>query len=283
MKKIRARTEAIFDGNTGRSVMVAFDHGTEGAIVGGEHVPGMLKKLSESDADSLLLTVGLTRVYNATGRTISEESPALCSGIDLPIFGAEIGSGEPLASTICPWEPQDALDAGAEMCKMLLPLGLTNTNEWGSALRNIAHRITEAERADIPLMLEPAFWGQNSACKNDAAIADAARLCVELGAHVLKIPAPTDPTALEQLVDWSPVPVLVLGGTPRSGADFLEEVSRWMEHGARGVVVGRNVWNRPDPVAAIDALRHVVHDNDIKSARERMDNAGAPLGNISNL
>ena len=283
MKKIRARTEAIFDEHTGRSVMVAFDHGTEGAIVGGEHVPDMLKKLSESDADSLLLTVGLTRVYNVTDGTLSEGAPAVCSGIDLPVFGAEIGSGEPLAYTICPWGPQDALDAGAEMCKMLLPLGLTDTKEWGGALRNIAHRITEAERAGIPLMLEPAFWGQNSACKSDAAIADAARLCIELGAHVLKIPAPTDPTVLERLVDWSPVPVLVLGGTPRDGADFLEEASRWMEHGARGVVVGRNVWNRPDPVAAIDALRHLVHDNDIKLARERMDSAGAPLGNTRNL
>ncbi|MGF3057329.1 class I fructose-bisphosphate aldolase [Microbacterium sp. YY-01] len=281
--KIKARTEAIFDETTGRSVMVAFDHGTEGAIVGGEHVPGMLKKLSGSEADSLLLTIGLSRVYNVTYGKLSEKSPTVCSGIDVPVFSAEIGSGDPLDSTISPWEPQDALHAGAEMCKMLLPLGLTDTHAWGRALRNIAQRITQAEKADIPLMLEPAFWGQNSACKSDTAIADAARLCVELGAHVLKIPAPDDPKVLQEIVDWSPVPVLVLGGTPRDGTDFLEEVSRWMEHGARGVVVGRNVWNRPDPLAAISALRHVVHDSDIKSARERMESAGAPLGNTSQL
>lgn len=283
MKKIEARTKAIFDEKTGHSVMVAFDHGTEGAIVGGEHVPEMLSKLTSSKADSLLLTVGMTRILNETNRTSVGKVPASCSGIDIPVFGSRIGSESPLSFTTSPWSPQDAADAGADMCKMLLPLGLTSAEVWGEALRSIAARITEATKAEIPLMLEPAFWGQNSEAKSDAAITDAARLCVELGAHVLKIPAPENPNVLGQIVEWSPVPVLVLGGTPRDGGDFLDEVSTWMQHGARGVVVGRNIWNRPDPIAAVESLHHLVHNGDINLARDLMRAAGSPLGNTSTL
>lgn len=136
----------------------------------------------------------------------------------------------------------------------------------------------QADRSGIPLMLEPAYWGAHKNAKTDAAIADSARLSLELGAHILKLPAPTDVATLKKIVGWSTAPIFILGGTPTHGAGLLEQVDSWLDAGACGVVVGRNIWNRPDPAAAIAALDALVHSGELTTARSLMRDAGEPLG-----
>lgn len=257
-----------------RSVVIAFDHGTEGAVRGGEDVPRMLDAIARSQADGVLLTTGLARRF--PGEAGTTPAPAVLAGLDVPVFGTGIGTGAKLVTTRQLWSPADAAAAGAVMCKMLLPLGLEDADAWADAIARIGRAGAEAARASLPFMVEPAFWGP-AAQQSDKAILDAARLSVELGADVLKVPGPRDPETLAALVAWSPVPVLILGGTPRDGADFLGQVVAWMAAGASGVVVGRNVWNRPQPTAAIDALVRAVRHGDLDGARESMAAAGEPL------
>jgi len=259
----------VFNPETGKAVIVAFDHGTEGAVTGGEDVPAMMQSIGVSRAEGVLLTTGAAPHFRSTG-------PRIIAGLDIPVFSTRIGSGEKLRTTCQPWSPRDARAAGAEMCKVLLPMGLTDTEAWTGALERIGGAAASARDIGLPLMLEPAFWGPDQVATDDAII-DASRLCVELGADVLKVPSTESPVALEKIVRWSPVPVLVLGGTPRDGGDFLVEVKNWMEAGVAGVVVGRNVWNRPAPAAAIDALGRIVHQGDLEGARAQMIKAGDPL------
>jgi len=265
----------MLDTQTGRSLVVAFDHGTEGAIRGGEDLPAMLDLIAGSRADGVLLTTGTTPLYIQCAAK-HPDAATVVAGLDIPVFGTRIGCGASLTTTRQPWQPHDAQDAGAVMCKMLLPLGLRSIDIWADALDRIARAAADARRLHLPIMLEPAFWGPESN-ESDTAILDAARLCIELGASVLKVPAPRDNDALQRLVTWSPVPVLVLGGAPRDGSEFLANVIEWMKAGAVGVVVGRNVWNRPNPLAAIEALGAAVHELDLDRAREHMALAGAPL------
>jgi len=263
----------LFDSETGPVVAVAFDHGTEGAVRGGEDVPRMLRVISESRADAILLTAGAARHFKTPGSAAGQD---IIAGLDIPVFGTRIGAGGSLVTTRQPWSPADARAAGASMSKMLLPLGLEQVSEWADAVDRIARTGAACAQMDMPLMVEPAFWGPDHNL-TDQAILDAARLCVELGATALKVPNPADPVTLTRLNQWSPIPVLVLGGTPRDGGDFLAEVVSWMDAGAAGVVVGRNVWNRADPVAAIDALSLAVHEGDLQRAHARMKEAGTPL------
>lgn len=264
----------MFEPENGPAVVVAFDHGTEGAVRGGEDVPRMMRIIAESRADGVLLTTGAARHFPRP--EISAGTPPVIAGLDVPVFGTGIGTGAKLVTTRQLWHPADAVAAGAQMCKMLLPLGLTDSDSWADALERIGRAGAEAAHSGLPFMVEPAFWGPD-AHQTDKAILDAARLSIELGADVLKVPGPRDPDVLTRLVSWSPIPVLVLGGTPRDGDDFLTQVVSWMDAGAIGVVVGRNVWNRPDPIAAIDALVRMVHDRDLPGARQAMQAAGAPL------
>lgn len=261
--------------NEGRSLVVAFDHGTQGAIQGGEDFPRMLDTIGRSSADGVLLTVGATAHYAAWSAT-REGAAQPIAGLDIPIFGTRVSDSAHLLMTRQPWSAEDAVRAGAAMCKMLLPLGLSDLTEWANALDRISRAAVDAHRIGCPIMLEPAFWGANEA-ESDGSILDAARLCVELGADVLKIPNPRDLDVLRRLVAWSPVPVLILGGKPRDGGELLREIHSWMNAGATGVVVGRNVWNRPNPHAAIEAITAVLRDMRLDDGLRLMGEAGTPL------
>jgi len=274
MSGIEIRLASLLNPVSQRSVVVAFDHGTEGAIVGGEDVGTMLEKLISSGADGILLTPGLSRQYLHSS---ARRAPTLLTGIDLPIFGSVPATDESLTTVRSLCTPLDAIRLGAAVCKMLLPLGLDDREVWADALECLALRANQCSELGIPLMIEPAFWGKNPG-KNDQAIVDAARVAVELGAHVLKVPAPRDPQKLADIVAWSPVPVYVLGGDPQGSEALARQIVEWMDAGATGVVVGRNVWNRPNPVAAINALRAAVHENDSIKAAALFEEAGAPLG-----
>jgi len=261
--------------NEGRSVVVAFDHGTQGAIQGGEHLPQMLETIGTSSADGVLLTVGAT-VHYAAWAAGHQGAAQPIAGLDIPIFGTHVSDSEYLLTTRQPWTAEDAVRAGAAMCKMLLPLGLRDLGEWADALERIARAGADARRIGCPVMLEPAFWGAEEG-ESDGAILDAARLCVELGADVLKVPSPRNVDTLERLIAWSPVPVVILGGKPRDGDQLIREIHSWVNAGAAGVVVGRNVWNRPNPPAAIEAIATVLRDMRLDDALRLMDQAGTPL------
>jgi DhnA family fructose-bisphosphate aldolase class Ia len=85
---------------------------------------------------------------------------------------------------------------------------------------------------------------------------------VELGADVIKGPYVADREALATLVRRTPVPVVLLGG-PRLDDEraVLEIAATAMAAGVRGLVFGRNVFQRPNAEAMIGALRGIVHEN----------------------
>ena len=62
------------------------------------------------------------------------------------------------------------------------------------------------------------------------------------------------------VVNACPVPVVIAGG-PKTETDqeFLEMISGAMEAGARGVAIGRNVFQHPDPIKMTRAITQIVH------------------------
>lgn len=91
-----------------------------------------------------------------------------------------------------------------------------------------------------------------------AAVAHAARLGYELGADAVKVPYTGDAASFRIVAEACPVPVLVAGGAKQdSFKAFLAQVRAARDAGARGVSVGRNVFQQPDPAAAMAALAKV--------------------------
>jgi class I fructose-bisphosphate aldolase len=94
----------------------------------------------------------------------------------------------------------------------------------------------------------------------DTAIAHAARVAAELGADIIKIPAPADYDVLAQITESLPVPVVVAGGNKaRETLLFLEHLEKVLQAGARGVAIGRNVFQHDQPDALLAAICNMVH------------------------
>jgi DhnA family fructose-bisphosphate aldolase class Ia len=156
------------------------------------------------------------------------------------------------------------LRLGADGVKMLLIFGRESAAGHADNVERVAAVARACESWGVPLMVEPVLWGRavpDAERASPRRIQSIARIAVELGADLLKVPCPADMDAFRTLVEASPVPVLILGG-PRAATEreLLAGVAEAMATGARGVAFGRNVFQQRDPASVVRALRAVVHD-----------------------
>ena len=95
-----------------------------------------------------------------------------------------------------------------------------------------------------------------------------ARISAEIGARVVKTYYCKE--NFEKIVEGCPVPVVIAGGPKtETQSEVFDFVYDGIQKGAIGVNLGRNVWQTQNPVAAIRAIRAIVHEN--HSAKEAND------------
>lgn len=260
------RINQLRNATSTRSVVVAFDHGFNGVVPGGENSYDVVNKLARSAIDGILIGPGLMRqlapLLDYPG------APRMIVAIDGGTFGVLPGIEHPLSQHRQVISAEEALRHGAVAAKMLLPLGLGSTELLANSTALIAGAAEECNRIGLPLMVEPAFWGSEITTVSDEMIQHATRMSIELGATILKLPAPASMEVLEQIVQSTPIPVFVLGGVPTTGGTIGRSIVDWMKVGATGVAIGRNIWGRKDMTLAVDALRSAVHDLDADRAEE---------------
>ncbi|HKV90805.1 MAG TPA: 3-hydroxy-5-phosphonooxypentane-2,4-dione thiolase LsrF, partial [Thermoplasmata archaeon] len=95
--------------------------------------------------------------------------------------------------------------------------------------------------------------------KRDARyLALACRVSAELGAHLVKT---YYCDGFSKVVDACPVPIVVAGGPKLASIeDAFTLAHAAIDEGARGIDMGRNIWQSEHPVAMLKALRAIVHD-----------------------
>jgi class I fructose-bisphosphate aldolase len=92
-------------------------------------------------------------------------------------------------------------------------------------------------------------------------IAYATRLGLELGADIAKVKYPGSSEAMQWAVDNAgEMRVVMSGGSKTSDEAFLSTVAEAIEAGADGLAVGRNVFQRENPVAILDGLEAVIFE-----------------------
>jgi putative autoinducer-2 (AI-2) aldolase len=84
----------------------------------------------------------------------------------------------------------------------------------------------------------------------------ATRLLAENGAHVVKS---YYCDGFEHVTAACPVPIVIAGGKKLPEADALTMAYRAIAEGARGVDMGRNIFQAEDPAAMAQAVGQVVH------------------------
>jgi putative autoinducer-2 (AI-2) aldolase len=87
----------------------------------------------------------------------------------------------------------------------------------------------------------------------------ATRICAELGAHYIKTYYIED--GFDTVTASCPVPIVMAGGKKMPELGALTMAYNAVQQGASGVDMGRNIFQSEDPIAMIQAVGAVVHEN----------------------
>ncbi|ERG88687.1 MAG: DhnA-type fructose-1,6-bisphosphate aldolase [halophilic archaeon J07HX5] len=157
------------------------------------------------------------------------------------------------------WSVEYAAEVGADVIGFTLYGGSNHEIEMAEEFRGAQEA---AREHDLPVVLWSYPRGQG--VKNDTdpgVIAYAAREALELGADVAKVKYPGSKAAMQEVVRMaSPTKVIVSGGSKTDDRAFLERVRAVMDVGGAGLAVGRNVFQRDNPEAILDALEQIIFE-----------------------
>ncbi len=230
----------------GKALFLPIDHGYFQGPTHGLEKPEKTIEPIWRYADGLMMTRGVLR--NCI-------EPAIQKPIILRVSGAVTVTGEDLANESVVTSIQEIIRLNASAVSMSVFVGTKYENK---SLGNLAKLVDECEDYGIPVMAVTAV-GKELEKREARYLALAARVSAEIGARVVKTYYCKE--NFEKVVEGCPVPVVIAGGpkteTQREVFDFVYD---GMQKGAIGVNLGRNIWQTQHPVAAIRAIRAIIHD-----------------------
>jgi putative autoinducer-2 (AI-2) aldolase len=240
---MKNRLSRIFDATSGKTVMLAFDHGYfQGPTTGLERPDITILPLAPH-ADALMLTRGILR---------SVIPPSLTKAAVLRASGGPSILKE-LSNEHIAMDMDDAVRLNA--CAVATQVFVGGQFETQSVI-NLTKLIDSGNRVGIPVL---AVTAVGSEMVRDAKyIRLATRMCAELGAAFVKTYFVPD---FETVTAACPVPIVIAGGKKLPELDALKMASDAINQGAAGVDMGRNIFQSEAPVAMIRAVRKVVHEN----------------------
>lgn len=257
------RMERIFNRNTGRAIIVPMDHGVScGPIAGLENMAEAVNEVAEGGANAVLGHKGLVRCgHRRTGRDVGLIIH-LSSSTDL----SPMENRKTLTASV-----EDAIRLGADGVSIHVNLGDPNEAEMLADFGKVAH---EAETWGMPLLAMVYGRGPKITDRLDPqVVAHCARVGMELGADVVKVPYTGDIDSFATVVKGCCIPVLIAGGPKtNSTREFLQMVSDAMSAGAAGLSVGRNIFQHRNPRRLMSMLSRLVQDG--MSIDETMREAG---------
>ncbi len=257
------RISKLLNPKSGKAVIIPVDHGLVMGNVKGLSDPiETLKSLIDLKIDGTLISPGIAKI--TLDLFVTRDTPARILTADLPLLSNVPGEtreviGHEIISTV-----EFAIKYGFDAVKVLLPWGEAEGIQMES-IKTVVHLSNECDHWDIPLMVEPVLWGSAIPAekKSDPELIEhGARMALEIGADILKIPYTGDQKKFEDLVKRLKVPIFVLGGPRMKNVeDILKIAEESIRAGAKGIVFGRNVWQNPKMHDIVRALQDIVHKN----------------------
>jgi putative autoinducer-2 (AI-2) aldolase len=242
---MKNRLARIFNPKTGRTVMLAIDHGYfQGPTTGLERIDINILPLIPY-ADTLMLTRGILRTI---------VPPSITKSIVLRVSG-----GTSILKELSNEEIAVDIEESARLnvCAMAVQVFIGGEYEKQSII-NMTRMVDLGTRYGIPTLAVTAV-GKEMA-RDARYFRLATRICAELGAHYIKT------YYIEKDFDTvcasCPVPIVMAGGKKIPELDALTMAYNAVQQGASGVDMGRNIFQSESPVAMLQAVRAVVHDNE---------------------
>ncbi len=239
---MRNRLARIFSPQSGKTVMLAFDHGYfQGPTTGLERVDVTIRPLAPY-ADALMLTRGILR---------SVIDPSVTNSIVMRASGGPSILKE-LSDEQIAVDMEDALRMNVSAVAVQVFIGGTHETQ---SVHNMTRLVDRGMRYGIPVLGVTAVGKELT--RDARYISLAARILAELGAAFVKtyfVPH------FEQVTASCPVPIVIAGGKKLPEKEALQMARDAIDQGAAGVDMGRNIFQSDAPVAMIGAVRKVVHE-----------------------
>ena len=241
---MKNRLSKIISPKTGKTVMLAVDHGYFQGPTTGLRTPKESLAPLLPYADSLFVTRGILR-------------NCIDPNANIPIFLRVSGGpsilGE-LSNEDITTSMKEALRLNAVGVGLSIFVGAKNEDR---TISNLGRLVNEAEEYGIPVLAITAV-GKEMA-RDARYLGLAARIAAEMGAHMVK--TYYCEKDFDKVVEGCPVPVVIAGGKKIPERDALQMARNAIEEGAAGVDMGRNIFQSDNPVGMIKAVRSVVHEN----------------------
>jgi fructose-bisphosphate aldolase, class I len=248
----------------GKCFDVAIDHGFFNEIsflAGIEDVRRAIEIIVDAAPDAVQLPPGTAPLLQG----IKGVKPALVLRTDVAnVYGSSLP--RTLMSELISGAVEQAvkLDAACVVVNLLLLPDQPELHR--DCVRNVCQLKLEADRAGMPLMVEPLVMQSNEKAGGYMVDGDISKIrplvrqAVELGADIIKADPTDDVSMYHQVVEVaSGVPVLVRGGGRASDSEILGRTFELMRQGASGIVYGRNVIQHANPGGMTRALMGIVH------------------------
>lgn len=241
---MKNRLARIFNPETGRTVMLAIDHGYfQGPTKGLERIDLNILPIAPY-ADTLMLTRGILRSvvppsYNRAIVLRASGGPSVLREL----------SNEQIAVDI-----EDALRLNAAAVAVQVFIGGEYETQ---SVHNMTRLVDTGTRYGIPVLAVTAVGTEMKRSARYFRLA--CRICAELGAHYVK--TYYIPKGFESVTASCPVPIVMAGGKKIPELDALTMAYNAVQEGAAGVDMGRNIFQADSPAAMIQAVSAAVHKN----------------------
>jgi len=235
----------------GKAVIVPMDHGvTLGPIAGLVNIDELIPKLVNGGATAILAHKGILRSLTKV------PSCGLIMHLSASTKFAQDPNNKVQVASV-----EEAIRQGADAVSIHVNIGGGDSEP--EMLRILGDTARSCEELQMPLLAMVYPRGKNIKEKLDPdAVALVARVGGELGADMIKTVYTGDVDSFKRVVGGCPVPVVIAGGPKcETDGEVLEMVKGAMEAGAKGVSLGRNIFQHRNPAAMLKALRAIIMED----------------------
>ncbi len=233
----------IFDPKSGNTVMFAFDHGYfMGSTAGLERLDLVIPPLIPY-VDVLMGTRGALRTCIP---------PENGKGIALRVTSGSSMLNDDLSHEVLAVDIEDAIRMNADCMAVQTFIGADGQL---SSLDNLSRCINAGMRYSIPVMGVVAVGKDME--RTDRFFKLATRIVAEMGANIIKTYYCEN---FDEVVAACPVPIVVAGGKKLPEDEALTLAYNSIQGGARGIDMGRNIFQSNNPVEMAASIHKIVHE-----------------------
>jgi putative autoinducer-2 (AI-2) aldolase len=241
---IKSRLSQVFNEKSGRTVMLAFDHGfIMGPTSGLERIDLTINPLIQY-SDCNMCCRGILRSV----------VPPTCNK---PI-SYRFDAGTSILTSLndqCLQDIEEAIRLNVSLLAVMVAIG--DPDHEGLTVRNLTKTVDMGVRYGIPTLGVTAV-GKNLT-RDARYLSLATRICAENGANVVKTYYCEE--NFEQVTNACPIPIVIAGGKKLPERDALQLAYSAISQGAAGVDMGRNIFQSDCPIGMLKAVREIVHNN----------------------